>query len=51
MDKEKQRHLTELTKAILLKNNVTYEEWLYQTQLDYVTKNSKILVEALNKGE
>ncbi len=51
VDKEKAKQLNSLTKSLLEAKGITYDEWLYEQQLSYVTSNSEILIQALNSNQ
>ena len=50
VDKEKAKQLNALTKSLLEAKGVSYDEWLYEQQLSYVTSNSELLIQALNSN-
>jgi hypothetical protein len=51
VDKEKAKQLSALTKSLLEVTGTSYDEWLYEQQLSYVTSNSEILIQALNSNQ
>lgn len=51
VDKEKLKQINALTKSLLSANGISYDEWLYEQQLSYVTSNSNLLISALNSNK
>ncbi|MFU0833926.1 MAG: hypothetical protein ACFWUC_13450 [Oscillospiraceae bacterium] len=49
MADKKDKRVKELVEEILIQQGRSYDEWLYQTQMEFIAENSDIVLSALQR--